>query len=669
MKSSAQVKGCTTGILIQIVETGELFDTRTKCAEKLGVTVGAVSMCLNGKIHTCGGYHLRAIKRYRNIRLTDNLISQLNDLVGKSVEWRKYLKARNVYVSSEGNVAKWRLGKLYLLNQYEMNSGYLCVSIFDKTETKKHRRSTELVHRIVAETFLENDDPINKKEVNHLDGNKHNNAIDNLEWCTKSQNMKHAVSNGLAKTERVMVLETGILYPSSVECAKAINGTVSGIHDCKTGRQKQHRGYHFYFPPSEDELMQKIINSFPDYELRKVKKIDSQGNPYFVYENWYRGVNVGRGGYVVGNPGMYTDVVLLDVQSMHPHSIIALNYFGEYTQKYKDLLDLRLLIKHGKLDEAKKMFDGKLAPYLDDPATAKQLSNAAKIALNACYGLTAANFDNPMRHPKNVNNIVALRGALFMKTLQDKIEAKGFDIVAIRTDSIKIVSPTKEIIDFCMEFAKSYGYTFEFECVYSKICQIDKTNYIARYATADYCQEKYGYVPDENKELGGEWTETGATFQVPYIFKTLFTHKPIVFDDLCETKEVKKSGAIYLDMNERLPEGEHNYIFVGKVGQFTPVKNGANGGELVVKTDTGKYNSVQGASGYRWMESEVIRKLYSDPFDIVDMDYYTKLADEAVDAINKYGDFEWFVSDDPGIAPWDSPGPPWDEGPTAFDVR
>lgn len=49
MKSSSQVKGCITGILIQIVETGELFDTRTKCAEKLGVTVGAVSMCLNGK--------------------------------------------------------------------------------------------------------------------------------------------------------------------------------------------------------------------------------------------------------------------------------------------------------------------------------------------------------------------------------------------------------------------------------------------------------------------------------------------------------------------------------------------------------------------------------------------------------------------------------------------
>ena len=140
MKSNARVKGCIIGILIQIVETGELFDTRTKCAEALGATVGAVSMCLNGKIHTCGGYHLRAIKRYRNIRLTDNLISQLNDLVGKSVEWRKYLKARNVYVSSEGNVAKWRLGKLYLLNQYEMNSGYLCVSIFDKNEEKKYRK-------------------------------------------------------------------------------------------------------------------------------------------------------------------------------------------------------------------------------------------------------------------------------------------------------------------------------------------------------------------------------------------------------------------------------------------------------------------------------------------------------------------------------------------------
>src|SRR5699024_6121358 len=75
---------------------------------------------------------------------------------------------------------------------------------------------------------------------------------------------------------------------------------------------------------------------------------------------------------------------------------------------------------------------------------------------------------------------------------------------------------------------------------------------------------------------------TGTQFAVPYVFKTLFSKEPIVFDDMCETKSVQK-GAIYLDKNERLPEGEHNYIFVGRVGQFTPVSIGFGGGDLLCK--------------------------------------------------------------------------------------
>lgn len=66
---------------------------------------------------------------------------------------------------------------------------------------------------------------------------------------------------------------------------------------------------------------------------------------------------------------------------------------------------------------------------------------------------------------------------------------------------------------------------------------------IRTYEDADQCKARYGYVPGDNAEEGGEWTATGTQFQVPYVFKTLFSKEPIEFSDLCETKSVSK-GAI-----------------------------------------------------------------------------------------------------------------------------
>lgn len=110
---------------------------------------------------------------------------------------------------------------------------------------------------------------------------------------------------------------------------------------------------------------------------------------------------------------------------------------------------------------------------------------------------------------------------------------------------------------------------FGHEATYEKMCLVNNAVYIARYMDAADCKAWYGYVPGDNEKEGGEWTATGTQFQVPYVFKTLFSHEDIVFNDLCETKSVSK-GAIYLDKNEDLAEGEHNYIFVGRVGQFCP---------------------------------------------------------------------------------------------------
>lgn len=390
-----------------------------------------------------------------------------------------------------------------------------------------------------------------------------------------------------------------------------------------------------------------MISSFPDYDF-----IDGK--------NMYRGIDIGFGGYITSNPGIYENVALLDVQSMHPTSVINMNCFGKYTQKYKDIYDARVLIKHHDYEDAKKLLNGLLTPYLSDEKSADDLAKALKLCLNSTYGLTAASFDNPFRDPRNKNNIVALRGALFMKTLQDEIESRGFRIVSIKTDSIKIVNATKEIVEFAINFAKEYGYTFEFEAAYSRICQVNDADYIARIADPEWCKETYGQIPGENAKHPNEWTVTGAQFAVPYVFKTLFSKDPIEFDDLCETKSVKT--AIYLDMNEGLPDGEHNYIFVGRVGRFTPIKPGNGGGLLMregedPKTGEVKYSSVTGSKGYRWLESEAVKELGKE--GAIDRSYYDRLVNEAVEAISKYGDFEWFVSDDSNVAPYDIPDEPW----------
>lgn len=387
-----------------------------------------------------------------------------------------------------------------------------------------------------------------------------------------------------------------------------------------------------------------IINAFPGYEFVDGKNI-------------YRGTDVGKGGYVYAEPGMYGNIALLDVASMHPHSAINLNAFGEYTQHFKDLVDARIAIKRKDFDKARKMFGGKLAPYLDDETTAKNLTQALKIAINSVYGLTSANFDNPFRDIRNKNNIIALRGALFMRTLQDEVQKRGFKVAHIKTDSIKIPDATPEIIEFVMDFGRKYGYEFEHEATYDRMCLVNDAVYIAKYDN-------------------GEWTATGTQFQIPYVFKKLFSKEGILFDDLCETKSVTSS--LYLDMNENLPDvsslekelnkvlknspGDenlinnlkeeiakgHNYRFIGKVGRFCPIKPGCGGGLLMREKD-GKYYSATGAKGYRWLEAEIVSSLGRT--DDIDEGHFKEMADAAIDTIKKYGDYEWFVSDAPYTPP------------------
>lgn len=373
--------------------------------------------------------------------------------------------------------------------------------------------------------------------------------------------------------------------------------------------------------PQSKFVYTNLAEMFPGYKFDRGKSM-------------YRGEETGEGGYVYSEPGMYENVALLDIASMHPTSIECLNLFGPYTKNFSDLKKARILIKHGDFDEAGKMFNGKLAQYLTDKDQAKALSYALKIAINSVYGLTSAKFDNEFRDPRNIDNIVAKRGALFMIDLKHAVQEHGYSVAHIKTDSIKIPNADDDIINFVMEFGRKYGYTFEHEATYEKMCLVNDAVYIAKYSDGEHDFE----LPT-GEHVKTPWTATGTQFQVPYVFKTLFSHDPIIFKDMCETKTV--TSALYLDMNEALMEGEHDYHFVGKAGSFCPIKEGCGGG-LLLRESNGKYNSATGAKGYRWMESEMVKTLGKE--NDIDRRYYATMVDDAAASISEYGDLEWFVS-------------------------
>lgn len=363
--------------------------------------------------------------------------------------------------------------------------------------------------------------------------------------------------------------------------------------------------------------------------------------PGYKYEHGvstYMGEVIGEGGYVYAEPGAYGNVPVLDVASMHPHSMIALNIFGKYTVRLKELVDARIAVKHQDKTAAKKLLDGILISYMKDEDACKKLAYALKIIINSIYGLTAASFPNRFRDPRNIDNIVAKRGALFMCTLKHKVQEKGYKVVHIKTDSIKITDPDDDIQKFVVDFGKEYGYTFEIEEEFERFLLVNNAVYVGK-----------------TKE--GEWTATGAEFIHPYVFKMLFSKEPIIFEDLCETKQVQTE--IYLDFNEKNPEG-HLYHFVGRVGSFIPVKEGCGGGLLMRKVNADeeievdveltteyKMSSVTGTKGYRWMEAETIRDKYEE---VMDQNYYIQLVTDAKNHISEFCDYELFVSEDTFIA-------------------
>lgn len=412
---------------------------------------------------------------------------------------------------------------------------------------------------------------------------------DVVEYCKNDVEATERVFNHLASdwgARKILAELSGL----------SVNDTTNQ-HTCALVFGKERR------PDKSKFVYTDLSEMFPGYTFDKFKGSS------------YRGEDPGEGGYVYSEPGYYENVALLDVASMHPTSIEQLNLFGPYTQRYSELKQARVAIKHKDMDALSKLFDGRLVEIAKN-YDLDELGKALKIPINSMYGLTSAKFDNPAWDPRNVDNIVAKRGALFMIDLKHYVQEElGLTVAHIKTDSIKIPGATPEDIQKVMDFGKRYGYDFEHEATYAKMCLVNKAVYIAKYAFPH----------------GGEWTATGKQFQEPYVFKKLFTKEPIEFEDYVQTKQVKT--AMYL----KFPDGAKH--FVGKVGAFVPIKPERGGAELLRMNNEGEIkDAVVGTKGYHWKEAEMVRFMHQE--QDVDTSYAEMLADEAKQAIEQFVDLE-----------------------------
>lgn len=154
-------------------------------------------------------------------------------------EWRSIDSYPNYDVSNCGRVRNSKTGRVLKPGRHKQGYSLVWLSKAGKTKGRS-------VHSLVANAFIPN--PENKPQVNHLDGDKSNNHIGNLEWSTGSENTLHAYRTSLNKGRSrtpVLVIETGEKFNSIKECAAAIHGDSSDICACIHGRIESYKGLHF----------------------------------------------------------------------------------------------------------------------------------------------------------------------------------------------------------------------------------------------------------------------------------------------------------------------------------------------------------------------------------------------------------------------------------------
>ena len=171
--------------------------------------------------------------------------------------WKDIPNYEGLYQAS--NLGRIRNARTNLIRKNVKSFG-LYYTIILNVNGKQH---LHLVHRLIAQTFIPN--PDNKKEINHIDGNKHNNKIDNLEWVTRKENAIHSIKNGLQTKEQlakavksmirstqkpILQIKNGKVvakYKSVREASRTIHCSPAGLSRCLNGKTNTVHGYQWRF--------------------------------------------------------------------------------------------------------------------------------------------------------------------------------------------------------------------------------------------------------------------------------------------------------------------------------------------------------------------------------------------------------------------------------------
>lgn len=152
-------------------------------------------------------------------------------------------------VSNQGRVRN-ESGKV--MHDFD-RKGYRHLTLYN---SNTHIGKQFLVHRLVALAFIENPDPSVYVEVNHIDEDKTNNRVENLEWCTHAENSQHGSRplrckvnniNHPSKSKRVLCIENNIVYPSAHEAGRCLNLHYSKISAVCRGDAQHTHGMHFRY--------------------------------------------------------------------------------------------------------------------------------------------------------------------------------------------------------------------------------------------------------------------------------------------------------------------------------------------------------------------------------------------------------------------------------------
>lgn len=159
--------------------------------------------------------------------------------------WRRVKDFPIYEVNQHGEIRNKRT--LHVKKPREDAWGYQQVGLSKGVHGKSHSKT---VHRIVAEAFIDGDHT--GLQVNHIDGNKQNNHINNLEFVTGSRNVKHAYESGIRKPSggrgpirKILVVETGQVFDNMAECAKYVHGDTGNICKCVHDPSKTYKGFHY----------------------------------------------------------------------------------------------------------------------------------------------------------------------------------------------------------------------------------------------------------------------------------------------------------------------------------------------------------------------------------------------------------------------------------------